>query len=173
MKTLRKNDTGAEVEILQKLLNLRDYNLKVDGHFGELTEKAVLAFQSSARDENGTALQIDGIVGNKTWWALLFEQKQHVEALKPSQLLEPDEITLKRIETAHPKLRNELKSIYQSILTEGVNVRFTSVFRSFKEQDELYARGRNGIPGTIVTNAKGGRSYHCTDAPCANGAPFF
>jgi len=41
----------------------------------------------------------------------------------------------------------------------GYNVRVISVFRSFAEQDALYAQGRTA-PGPRVTNAKGGQSFH-------------
>lgn len=70
-----------------------------------------------------------------------------------------DNITVKRIDTAHPVLRSELHRIYNDILDRGVSVRFTSVFRSFYEQNELYNKGRV-TSGGIVTNAKGGQSYH-------------
>lgn len=50
------------------------------------------------------------------------------------------------------KLLNEAKfGDWSAFMTDG--------FRSFKEQDELYARGRTK-PGKIVTNAKGGQSKH-------------
>lgn len=73
-----------------------------------------------------------------------------------------DKITLNRIELLHPKLRAEARSIYAEIcqrLTGRAICRFAYTLRSFKEQDELYAIGRT-TPGKIVTNAKGGQSYH-------------
>jgi len=42
---------------------------------------------------------------------------------------------------------------------EGFNLRITAGFRTFEEQDALYAKGRTE-PGPIVTNAKGGESFH-------------
>lgn len=74
----------------------------------------------------------------------------------------PDPITLQRIEAIHPKLRNELRQIYREIcevLRPPVGVRFVQVLRTFAEQDALYAQGRTK-PGQVVTNAKGGQSYH-------------
>lgn len=41
----------------------------------------------------------------------------------------------------------------------GIPIRVTSGFRSFAEQDKLYAQGRTEL-GNIVTNAKGGQSLH-------------
>jgi peptidoglycan L-alanyl-D-glutamate endopeptidase CwlK len=40
-----------------------------------------------------------------------------------------------------------------------VRLRFTHTYRSIEEQNALYAQGRT-IKGNIVTNAKGGESYH-------------
>lgn len=74
-----------------------------------------------------------------------------------------DQLTLKRIETAHPLLRDELKCILsdieKAITSKYARFRFSHVFRSFKEQDDLYAIGRTK-PGKKVTNARGGESYH-------------
>jgi peptidoglycan L-alanyl-D-glutamate endopeptidase CwlK len=41
----------------------------------------------------------------------------------------------------------------------GTPIRVVSGFRSSKEQDDLYAQGRTK-PGNIVTQAKGGQSFH-------------
>lgn len=68
-----------------------------------------------------------------------------------------DTVTLKRIETAHPAIREQLANIYKDIcalLTGRAICRFTHVFRSFEEQDALY----NKHPR--VTNARAGQSYH-------------
>lgn len=73
-----------------------------------------------------------------------------------------DTITLARIELLHPKLRTEAKEIYADIvkaLKGRAAVRFTHTLRIIAEQDALYAQGRIK-QGKIVTNAKGGKSYH-------------
>ena len=73
-----------------------------------------------------------------------------------------DKVTQQRIETAHPAVREELRQMYAefcSVLKGKVRVRFTRVYSTYAEQDELYAQGRTK-PGKRVTNAKGGRSYH-------------
>lgn len=54
------------------------------------------------------------------------------------------------------KKRDELISLAAD---KGINVVITADFRSAEEQDELYAQGRTA-DGDIVTNAKGGESYH-------------
>jgi peptidoglycan L-alanyl-D-glutamate endopeptidase CwlK len=81
-----------------------------------------------------------------------------------------DKVTLQRIQSAHPKLRTELRAIYEEIfskLTGNAKVRFTHVLRTHIEQDRLYQIGRTtGIKGRIVTNAKGGDSYHNWSLAC-------
>lgn len=65
MTTLRRGDSGTEVRTLQRALNNASFNAgTVDGIFGSRTEEAVRAFQRA----NG--LQVDGIVGPRTWAAL-------------------------------------------------------------------------------------------------------
>jgi peptidoglycan LD-endopeptidase CwlK len=52
-----------------------------------------------------------------------------------------DKLTIERIEKAHPLIRQELKDLYLEInkkLPKGVRLRFSHVYRSIEEQDELY-----------------------------------
>ena len=99
-----------------------------------------------------------------------------------------DAVTLKRIETAHPKVRDELKKIYGEIclaLNGRAMCRFAFVLRSFAEQAALYAQGRETLasvnakrktagmaPLTAaqnkakVTNAQAGLSIHNYGLAC-------
>ena len=61
LPTLREGSRGLYVEELQEMLDKRGYTLKVDGIFGSKTLEAVKAFQA----DNG--LNVDGVVGEKTW----------------------------------------------------------------------------------------------------------
>ena len=74
-----------------------------------------------------------------------------------------DDLTIERIKTAHPFVREALKCIYDEISktvnSEYCKVRFSSVLRTFEEQNELYKQGRTK-PGKKVTWVKGGYSYH-------------
>jgi peptidoglycan L-alanyl-D-glutamate endopeptidase CwlK len=73
-----------------------------------------------------------------------------------------DGITLKRIDMLHPKLRDEAHTMYYDMcfaLIGRAMPRFAYTLRTIKEQNELYQIGRTK-PGTKVTNAKGGQSYH-------------
>lgn len=74
-----------------------------------------------------------------------------------------DELTIKRINTAHPILRDELHCLYDDICTsvnsQYCQVRFSDILRTNEEQDRLYSIGRDS-PGNKVTWVKGGYSYH-------------
>lgn len=73
-----------------------------------------------------------------------------------------DNITLQRIELLHPDVKKEVYQIYEEIckaLSSKAFCRFAFTLRTFKEQNDLYAKGRT-LPGKKVTNARGGESYH-------------
>ena len=70
-----------------------------------------------------------------------------------------DKTSLSRVALMHPLLRTELTSILSEIEQGGVSIRLTQTLRTIQEQNDLYAIGRTK-PGKIVTNAKGGQSYH-------------
>lgn len=61
---LRRPASGSAVIRLQERLNAHGAGLNVDGAFGDATETAVRAFQTSK------GLTVDGIVGPETWAAL-------------------------------------------------------------------------------------------------------
>lgn len=68
-----------------------------------------------------------------------------------------DKITIERIKQAHPKLRNELLSLYSQcnkMLPAGVRLRFAYVFRSPAEQHALF------LQRPKVTNADSWQSIH-------------
>ena len=68
-----------------------------------------------------------------------------------------DKITLERIKKAHPKLRDDLLSLYtqcNNLLPKGVRLRFAYVFRSPAEQHALF------LQRPKVTNADSWQSIH-------------
>lgn len=67
-----------------------------------------------------------------------------------------DKISIERIQTAHPKLREELEKIYHEANNKlgKARLRFAYVFRSFEEQSKLFKQRPK------VTNADAGQSYH-------------
>ncbi len=67
---LERGDEGRFVERVQQALNRHGFDPgAIDGSFGEDTERAVLAFQKKQR------LDRDGVVGERTWKALLANPK--------------------------------------------------------------------------------------------------
>lgn len=60
-----------------------------------------------------------------------------------------------------PLIKRQMDSFVNLVNTfhPELNIRVTSTYRSIAEQDKLYAQGRT-TPGDIVTNAKGGESFH-------------
>lgn len=59
----------------------------------------------------------------------------------------------------NPVVKEKSNQLIQQAAKKGIVVVITNGFRSVKEQNRLYAQGRTA-PGKIVTNAKGGESYH-------------
>lgn len=65
----------------------------------------------------------------------------------------------KKLQNVHPVVAAKARQLITAAYKEGINVIITQGFRSIEEQNELYAQGRTE-PGKIVTNARGGDSYH-------------
>lgn len=71
--TLRRGDRGVYVTLAQTELTNKGYSCGdkgADGIFGKATENAVKAFQRDHKDADGNPLSVDGIIGQKTWFAL-------------------------------------------------------------------------------------------------------
>jgi hypothetical protein len=71
-----------------------------------------------------------------------------------------DALSIDRVNKTHPKARNAFKQFIEAAERElDITLRVTYGLRTKAEQDALYAQGRTK-PGKIITNAKGGQSYH-------------
>jgi peptidoglycan L-alanyl-D-glutamate endopeptidase CwlK len=174
MRKLQKGSRGKDVRTLQGLLNKLGNRLVVDGKFGPATRDAVVDFQNQA------GMTPDGVVGDETWNAL--QQRTEVssassaggddaatsifDAADFSRLPTWDSHTDRRIGKLHHKVRDTARKFI--ILLErdmDKKLRVTSGFRSFAEQDALFARGRTILREgnksvRKVTNARAGESYH-------------
>lgn len=67
-----------------------------------------------------------------------------------------------RVNFLHPKVKNEVKELIEKAeigLPKRLAVAVPQGLRTIDEQNVLYAQGRTKA-GPIVTNAKGGSSYH-------------
>lgn len=73
-----------------------------------------------------------------------------------------DKISLERAKQLHPAVREEAFNLITEVekgFPPNIAVRIIQGLRTIDEQNALYAQGRTK-PGDIVTNAKGGSSYH-------------
>ena len=167
IEVLKSGDNNDNVKLAQQLLSKLGYKVAIDGDFGKKTLKAVKKFQKKTR------LKADGVIGPKTW-RLLNERAAKQEQTKPtSTKVNPvedesswlkkktwDKHTDARIKTLHPLVRAKfIQFILKAEKELKKQLRVTSGLRTIKEQNKLYAQGRT-MPGKIVTNAKGGKSYH-------------
>lgn len=59
----------------------------------------------------------------------------------------------------HPVVTAKKEKLVAQAEKIGISIVITNGFRSAEEQDALYRKGRS-VEGAIVTNAKGGESYH-------------
>lgn len=65
----------------------------------------------------------------------------------------------KKLQGVHPVVATKARQLIERAYKEGINVIITQGLRTIEEQNALYAQGRTK-PGKIVTNARGGYSYH-------------
>ena len=72
-----------------------------------------------------------------------------------------DAATDKRIQSLHPALRMKATDFIKQAneASDGTTIRMAQGYRTYEEQDDIYAQGRTK-PGDIVTNSKGGESNH-------------
>lgn len=65
----------------------------------------------------------------------------------------------RRLEDLHPVVKKKAEDFLHLCREKGLDVLIYETLRTVQEQDELYAKGRTKR-GKIVTNARGGLSYH-------------
>lgn len=82
----------------------------------------------------------------------LFSKKQTPTNIKP--LSQED-----KINSLHPSLRPYARNLLAKGIANGIPLIITDAFRSNAQQDIDYAKGRTA-PGSIVTYAKAGQSFH-------------
>lgn len=84
-------------------------------------------------------------------------------------------INSRKLEDLLPQVRDKVEDFLALCKQEGIDLLVTSTYRDIESQNALYAQGRT-TPGKIVTNAKGGDSWHnwrCAldVVPLVNGKP--
>lgn len=81
------------------------------------------------------------------------------------------------LDDLHPAVKARAERFLSLAEQAGIHLLVTCTYRSWTEQDDLYAQGRTK-PGAIVTNARGGNSMHnhrCAldIVPLVNGKPMW
>jgi peptidoglycan L-alanyl-D-glutamate endopeptidase CwlK len=71
-----------------------------------------------------------------------------------------DAVSIQRVKLLHPLIRDEVADLIDKIeISNPFVVRVVQGLRTIEEQNALFEQGRTK-PGNIVTNARGGSSYH-------------
>jgi peptidoglycan L-alanyl-D-glutamate endopeptidase CwlK len=65
----------------------------------------------------------------------------------------------------NPALADKITTLAEMLEQESIEIIVTAGLRTWAEQNALYAQGRTA-PGNIVTNAKGGESWHNFGVAC-------
>ena len=68
-------------------------------------------------------------------------------------------INSRKIDDLHPRVAKLCRTFIDICKSKGIDIIITSTYRDNESQDALYAQGRSK-PGSKVTNAKGGQSFH-------------
>lgn len=130
-KTLRLNDTGDEVKILQQLLKIVGlFPASITGSFDTTTENAVKEFQ---RQNN---LQITGIVNSETWNVLIEQTSESNEQMGKSIMPLNTNTSLKEIQR---KLKVTL--YYDGALTGEYDDETIEAIKTFQLNNDILANG--------------------------------
>ena len=68
-------------------------------------------------------------------------------------------INSRNLSDLHPKVKTLCEQFIASCAKQNIDILITSTYRDTESQNALYAQGRTA-PGSKVTNAKGGQSFH-------------
>lgn len=112
--------------------------------------------------QQSLGVTVDGKAGPETWGAIYQRLvKNDIKGQVPSMAISAvDSRSEKTIATLLPEVQPIARTLVQKAALSGIKIKIISGLRSYAEQDALYAQGRGGQPGEIVTKAKGGYSNH-------------
>lgn len=68
-------------------------------------------------------------------------------------------INSRRVSDLDPEVQTLAEAFLTACIAAGIDILITSTYRDFESQNALYNQGRS-TPGTKVTNARGGQSFH-------------
>lgn len=144
MDTIKINSKGLSVERLQALLPLYGFSVQATGVFDDSTHEAVVNFQKRF------GLDADGIVGYRSWEALLFSNRAEDKNLTENdfklaaQLLDVETAALKAVkEVESGRNGGFLPSGRPAILFEGHI--FWSQLKKKGINPETYVKGNENI----------------------------
>jgi hypothetical protein len=148
MQVGQKGDSVAQVQFLVGTFD--------DGGFGNNTKAAITAFQDA--QQIAVSAEDKGKVNAATLSALEAAYKDTSDSLAKID---------KRNKKVHLMLefRRKMAALAERLAARGMDALITDGFRTFAEQDALFAQGRQ-TPGRIVTNARGGESNHNYGMAC-------
>jgi len=108
--------------------------------------------------QEALGIEADGVAGPVTWRAVHQRICGAPRAIQPVSAA-VDARSAKNIATLHPQVAFLAERLVRQATTQGIDVRVICGLRTIGEQDALYAQGRTK-PGPIVTEARGGQSWH-------------
>ena len=126
-RLLKKDMSGNDVRYIKDcLFKLKYYpsnTIKISNNkFGNDTYNAVLSYQTSNKDTNGNKLRADGIIGRKTWDAIIRDYEAgKVKSDVPSGLLDNyTHISVDKREKIEAEIKN-ISKLRQEIILEILN----------------------------------------------------
>lgn len=124
------------------------------------TESASFTSTETNRAQSNAATENVSFLRQNAEERTLFNQADLTRANLQSQAIpRMNAASEARLAEINPQLANRIRAMAADLRAQGINVMVTSGYRSFAEQNRLYAQGRT-TPGNIVTNARGGQSLH-------------
>lgn len=111
--------------------------------------------------QKALGVTVDGRAGPETWGAIYAELvDKRVDGKTPQQAIEKvDAASERHIATLLSEVQPMARALVQKAAANKIHIRIISGYRSYAEQNALYAQGRSK-PGREVTNARGGHSTH-------------
>lgn len=109
--------------------------------------------------QNTLGVTEDGFAGPETWGAIynaLTGKNVPEEHVFTERVDERSESVIAKLQ---PEIWTYARALVKRAAQVNIDIKIISGFRSFAQQDALFAQGRT-VPGSKVTNAKGGESNH-------------
>lgn len=146
-RNLKRYMTGDDVKYIKDcLVSLGYLHASTHNKFGNDTYAAVMEYQKSHKDLDGHALEVDGIVGENTWYAIVRDVGGELPP-EPKPEVDPDEIDIPSNigKTAASKIAEDVAYVSEArrkIVLESLKYAH-DVDNRQKYMTSLYLRGGN------------------------------